>query len=78
MDRMKDEVSRSNKAVDKMRDETVRLRSRVNELRDCDTAVRTQYVLPVTSPVSLLTQTFFTTHSVQYIQYTLSVHLSLL
>ena len=34
MDRMKDEVSRSNKAVDKMRDETVRLRSRVNELRD--------------------------------------------
>ena len=34
MDRMKDEVSRSNKAVDKMRDEVVRLRSRVNELRD--------------------------------------------
>ena len=34
MDRMKDEVSRSNKAVDKMRDETIRLRSRVNELRD--------------------------------------------
>ena len=32
-DRMKDEVSRSNKAVDKMRDETVRLRSRVNEVR---------------------------------------------
>ena len=31
---MKDEVSRSNKAVDKMRDETVRLRSRVNELHD--------------------------------------------
>ena len=25
----------------------------------CDTAVRTQYVLPVTSPVSLLTQTSF-------------------
>ena len=41
----------------------------------CDTAVRTEYVLPVTSPVSLLTQTSFTTHSVQYIQYTLSVHL---
>ena len=33
-DRMKDEVSRSNKAVDKMRDETFRLRSKVNELRD--------------------------------------------
>jgi hypothetical protein len=44
----------------------------------CDTAVRTEYVLPVTSPVSLLTQTSFTIHSVQYIQYTLSVHLSLL
>ena len=44
----------------------------------CDTAVRTEYVLPVTSPVSLLTQTSFTTHSVQYIQYTLSVHLTLL
>ena len=34
MDRMKDEVSRSNKAVDKMREETIRLRSKVNELRD--------------------------------------------
>jgi hypothetical protein len=44
----------------------------------CDTAVRTEYVLPVTSPVSLLTRTSFTTHSVQYIQYTLSVHLTLL
>ena len=32
MDRMKDEVSRSNKAVDKMRDETIRLRNKVNEL----------------------------------------------
>ncbi len=32
----------------------------------CDTAVRTEYVLPVTSPVSLLTQTSFTTHSVLY------------
>jgi hypothetical protein len=42
----------------------------------CDTSVRTEYVLPVTSPVSLLTQTSFTTHSVQYIQYTLSVHLT--
>jgi hypothetical protein len=40
--------------------------------------VTLQYVLPVTSPVSLLIQTSFTTHSVQYIQYTLSVHLSLL
>jgi hypothetical protein len=30
---MKDEVSRSNKAVDKMRDETIRLRSKVNELQ---------------------------------------------
>ena len=29
----------------------------------CDTAVRTQYILPVTSPVSHLTQTSFTTHS---------------
>ena len=29
-----------------------------------DTAVRNQYVLPVTSPVSHLTQTSFTTHSV--------------
>jgi hypothetical protein len=44
----------------------------------CDTAVRTKYVLRVTLPVSHLTQTSFTTHSVQYIQYTLSVHLSLL
>ena len=34
MVRMKDEVNRSNKAVDKMRDETIRLRSKVNELRD--------------------------------------------
>ena len=34
MDRMKDEVSRSNKAVNKMREETIRLRSKVNELRD--------------------------------------------
>ena len=34
----------------------------------CDAAVRTQYVLPVTSPVSHLTQTSFTTHSVQYIR----------
>ena len=42
----------------------------------CDTAVRTKYVLPVTSPVSHLTQTSFTTHSVQYTQYTLSVHIS--
>ena len=39
--------------------------------------VALQYVLPVTSPVSLLTRTSFTTHSVQYIQYTLSVHLTL-
>ncbi len=30
---MKDEISRSNKAVDKMRDEVVRLRSKVNELQ---------------------------------------------
>ena len=45
---------------------------------DCDTAVRTDYVLQVTSPVSLLTQTSFTTHFVQYIQYTLSVHPTLL
>ena len=45
---------------------------------DCDTAVRTDYVLQVTSPVSLLTQTSFTTHFVQYIQYTLSVHFILL
>ena len=41
----------------------------------CDTAVRTQYIMPVTSPVSHLTQTSFTTHSVQYTQYTLSVHI---
>ena len=40
----------------------------------CDTSVCTEYVLPVTSPVSHLTQTSFTTNSVQYIQYTLSVH----
>jgi hypothetical protein len=40
----------------------------------CDTAVRTQCVLPITSPVSHLTQTSFTTHSVQHTQYTLSVH----
>ena len=33
MDRMKDEVSRSNKAMDKMRDEVVLLRSKVNELQ---------------------------------------------
>ncbi len=32
MDRMKDEVARSTKAVDKMRDETIRLRSKVNKL----------------------------------------------
>ena len=32
-DRLKDEVSRSNKAVDKMREETIRLRSKVNELQ---------------------------------------------
>jgi len=32
MDHMKDEVSRSNKAVDKIRDEVVRLRSKINEL----------------------------------------------
>jgi len=30
---MKDEISRSNKAVDKMREETIRLRSKVNELQ---------------------------------------------
>ena len=42
---------------------------------NCDTSVRTEYVLPVTSPVSHLTQTSFTTHSVQYTQYTLSVHI---
>ena len=30
---MKDEISRSNKAVDKMRDEMARLRSKVNELQ---------------------------------------------
>ena len=30
MDRMKEEVSSSNKAVDKMRDKTIRLRSKVN------------------------------------------------
>ena len=41
----------------------------------CDTAIRTQYVLPATSPVSHLTQTSFTTHSVQYTQYTLCVHI---
>jgi hypothetical protein len=45
---------------------------------ECDTSVRTEYVKPVTSPVSHLTQTSFTTHSVQYIQYSLSVQLSLL
>ena len=39
------------------------------------TAVRTEYVLPITSPASHLTQTSFTTHSVQYTQYTLSVHI---
>jgi len=33
MDRMKEEVSSSNKAVDKMRDKTIRLRSKVNELQ---------------------------------------------
>ncbi len=44
-------------------------------LRLCDTAVRTQYVLPVTSPALHLTQTSFTTYSVQYTQYTLSVHI---
>ncbi len=32
MDHMKDEVSRSNKAVDKNRDDVVRLRSKINEL----------------------------------------------
>ena len=41
-------------------------------------AVRTEHVLRVTSPVSHLTETSFTTHSVQYIQYTMFVHLSLL
>ena len=41
----------------------------------CDTAIRTQYVLPATSPVSHLTQTSFTTHSVQYTQYTLSFYI---
>ena len=60
-------------------DKTVRIVSPYSlKPYSCDTAVRTEYVLPVTSPVSLLTQTSFTTHSVQYIQYTLSVHLSLL
>ena len=48
----------------------------VTKLAHCDTAVRTQYVLPVTSPVSHLTQTSLTTHSVQYTQYTLSVYIS--
>jgi hypothetical protein len=32
-DRMKDEISCSNKTVDKMRDEVLRLRSKVNELQ---------------------------------------------
>ena len=36
------------------------------EVDNCDSAVRTKYVLPVTSPVSHLTQTSFTTHSAQY------------
>ncbi len=49
----------------------------IHDYKLCDTAVRTEYVLPVTSPVSLRTQTSFTTHSVQYIQYTLSVHFTL-
>ena len=36
-------------------------------LESCDTAVRTEYVLPVTSPVSLLTQTFCTVHTVHIV-----------
>ncbi len=35
------------------------------EVDKCDSVVRTQYVLPVTSPVSHLTQTSFTTQSAQ-------------
>jgi hypothetical protein len=46
--------------------------------KQCDTEVRTHYVLPVSSPVSHLTQTSFITHSVLYTQSTLSVHLTLL
>jgi hypothetical protein len=49
-----------------------------NLYRECETVVRTQYVLRITSPISHLTQTSFTTHSVQYTQYILSVHLKLL
>ena len=43
-------------------------------LKACDTAIRTEYVLPVTSPVSLLTQTSFhhTFCTKQNIQCTLS------
>ena len=43
IDRMKDEVSRSNKAVDKMRDEVVRLRTRVNELCDEKSDLKKQH-----------------------------------
>jgi len=43
MDRTKDEVSRSNKAVDKMRDEVVRLRSKINELRDKKSDLKKQH-----------------------------------
>jgi hypothetical protein len=38
---------------------------KVDKWYQCDTAVRKQYVLSVTSPVSHLTQTSFTIHSVQ-------------
>jgi hypothetical protein len=40
----------------------------------CDTSVRTKYILHTFSPVSLLTQTSFTTVSVQHTQYPLPVH----
>ena len=43
MDRMKDEVSRSNKADDKMREETIHLRSRVNELGDEKSDLKKQH-----------------------------------
>ena len=45
-DRMKDEVSRSNKAVDKMREETIRLRSKVNELQHEKSDLKKQHEVP--------------------------------
>ena len=70
------EYAKATNIIQFMKDEGIivftNLKQNWDGIQGCDTAVRTQYVLHVTSPVSLLTQT------VQYTQYTLSVHHTLL